>query len=138
MLAFRIVPYFFTAMACNSKCPPRKSDPAPMNSRAGKSCREVALGNRIEFFEKRERPRGSKGAQAWRLVRLRSRAGQQLTVTLACTSQIGRRRTSRFSKIHPITRATSRPRDLPAENSSEAGSLLRGGHFELQAIAVKK
>ncbi len=29
--------YFFTAMACNSKCPPRKSDPAPMNSRAGKS-----------------------------------------------------------------------------------------------------
>jgi len=30
-------PYFFTAMACNSKCPPRRSDPAPMNSRAGKS-----------------------------------------------------------------------------------------------------
>ncbi|SRR6266699_1458874 len=29
--------YFFTAMACNSKCPPRRSDPAPMNSRAGKS-----------------------------------------------------------------------------------------------------
>ena len=28
-------PYFFTAMACNSKCPPRRSDPAPMNSRAG-------------------------------------------------------------------------------------------------------
>ena len=29
--------YLFTAMACNSKCPPRKSEPAPMNSRAGKS-----------------------------------------------------------------------------------------------------
>jgi len=29
--------YFFTAIACNSKCPPRSSDPAPINSRAGKS-----------------------------------------------------------------------------------------------------
>jgi hypothetical protein len=27
--------YLFTAIACNSKCPPRRSDPAPMNSRAG-------------------------------------------------------------------------------------------------------
>jgi len=32
---FEFLPYFFTAMACNSKCPPRRSDPAPMNSRAG-------------------------------------------------------------------------------------------------------
>lgn len=29
--------YLFTAIACSSKCPPRRSDPAPMNSRAGKS-----------------------------------------------------------------------------------------------------
>jgi len=27
--------YFFTAMACSSKWPPARSDPAPMNSRAG-------------------------------------------------------------------------------------------------------
>src|SRR5882762_2257885 len=29
--------YLFTAIACSSKCPPRSSAPAPINSRAGKS-----------------------------------------------------------------------------------------------------
>ena len=29
--------YFFTAIACNSKCAPSNKDPAPTNSRAGKS-----------------------------------------------------------------------------------------------------
>src|SRR5467141_935627 len=29
--------YLRTAIACSSKCPPRRSDPAPMNSRAGRS-----------------------------------------------------------------------------------------------------
>jgi hypothetical protein len=35
VFAFR--DYLFTAMACNSKCAPRSSEPAPMKARAGKS-----------------------------------------------------------------------------------------------------
>jgi hypothetical protein len=34
-LPFASFPYFFTAMACSSKCPPARSDPAPINSLAG-------------------------------------------------------------------------------------------------------
>ena len=34
---FESFAYLFTAIACSSKCPPRSSDPAPINSRAGKS-----------------------------------------------------------------------------------------------------
>src|SRR5713101_5945542 len=37
LLLVDLLSYFLTAMACNSKWPPRRSDPAPMNSRAGKS-----------------------------------------------------------------------------------------------------
>src|SRR5467141_1356795 len=34
---FESFAYLFTAIACSSKCPPRSSAPAPINSRAGKS-----------------------------------------------------------------------------------------------------
>jgi 2-iminobutanoate/2-iminopropanoate deaminase len=44
---------------------------------------------------------------------------------------------SLFEKFNPIYRSYF-GKDLPARAFIGAGSLLRGGHFELQAIAVKR
>ncbi len=53
-------------------------------------------------------------------------------VQIACTDL------SLFEKFNPIYRSYFTTKDLPAREFIGAGSLLRGGHFELQAIAVKK
>jgi enamine deaminase RidA (YjgF/YER057c/UK114 family) len=52
-------------------------------------------------------------------------------VQIACTDL------SLFEKFNPIYRSYFTTKDLPARVIG-AGSLLRGGHFELQAIAVKR
>ena len=43
---------------------------------------------------------------------------------------------SLFDKFNPIYRGYFTTKDLPAREFIGAASLLRGGHFELQAIAV--
>lgn len=53
-------------------------------------------------------------------------------VQIACTDL------SLFPKFNPIYRSYFTTKDLPAREFIGAGSLLLGGHFELQAIAVKK
>ncbi len=53
-------------------------------------------------------------------------------VQIACTDL------SLFEKFNPIYKSYFTTKDLPAREFIGAGSLLRGGHFELQAIAVKK
>jgi len=53
-------------------------------------------------------------------------------VQIACTDL------SLFGKFNPIYKSYFTTKDLPAREFIGAGSLLRGGHFELQAIAVKK
>ena len=52
-------------------------------------------------------------------------------VQIACTDL------SLFEKFNPIYRSYFTTKDYPAREFIGAGSLLRGGHFELQAIAVK-
>jgi len=53
-------------------------------------------------------------------------------VQIACTDL------SLFEKFNPIYKSYFTTKDLPAREFIGAGSLLRGGHFELQAIAVKR
>lgn len=53
-------------------------------------------------------------------------------VQIACTDL------SLFDKFNPIYKSYFTTKDYPAREFIGAGSLLRGGHFELQAIAVKK
>jgi 2-iminobutanoate/2-iminopropanoate deaminase len=53
-------------------------------------------------------------------------------VQIACTDL------SLFGKFNPIYASYFSTRDYPAREFIGAGSLLAGGHFELQAIAVKK
>ena len=53
-------------------------------------------------------------------------------VQIACTDL------ALFEKFNPIYKSYFTTKDLPARDFIGAGSLLRGGHFELQAIAVKK
>ena len=53
-------------------------------------------------------------------------------VQIACTDL------ALFEKFNPIYKSYFTTKDLPAREFIGAGSLLRGGHFELQAIAVKK
>lgn len=53
-------------------------------------------------------------------------------VQIACTDL------SLFDKFNPIYRTYFTVKDLPAREFIGAGSLLRGGHFELQAIAVRR
>jgi enamine deaminase RidA (YjgF/YER057c/UK114 family) len=53
-------------------------------------------------------------------------------VQISCTDL------SLFDKFNPIYRSYFTTKDLPAREFVGAGSLLRGGHFELQAIAVKR
>ena len=43
-----------------------------------------------------------------------------------------------FEKFNPIYKSYFTTKDLPAREFIGAASLLRGGHFELQAIAVKR
>ena len=43
-----------------------------------------------------------------------------------------------FDTFNPIYRSYFTTKDFPAREFIGAGSLLRGGHFELQAIAVKR
>jgi reactive intermediate/imine deaminase len=43
-----------------------------------------------------------------------------------------------FDKFNPIYKSYFTTTDFPAREFVGAGSLLRGGHFELQAIAVKR
>ena len=45
---------------------------------------------------------------------------------------------SLFEKFNPIYKSYFSTTDYPAREFVGAGSLLRGGHFELQAIAVKR
>jgi len=52
-------------------------------------------------------------------------------VQIACTDL------SLFDKFNPIYKTYFTTKDYPAREFIGAGSLLRGGHFELQAIAVK-
>jgi len=52
-------------------------------------------------------------------------------VQIACTDL------SLFEKFNPIYKSYFTTKDFPAREFIGAGSLLRGGHFELQAIAVK-
>src|SRR5947209_4409179 len=52
-------------------------------------------------------------------------------VQIACTDL------TLFEKFNPIYKRYFTAKDLPAREFIGAGSLLRGGHFELQAIAVK-
>jgi len=52
-------------------------------------------------------------------------------VQIACTDL------SLFDKFNPIYTSYFKTKDFPAREFIGAGSLLRGGHFELQAIAVK-
>lgn len=53
-------------------------------------------------------------------------------VQIACTDL------SLFQKFNPIYASYFSTKDYPAREFIGAGSLLIGGHFELQAIAVKK
>jgi len=53
-------------------------------------------------------------------------------VQIACTDL------SLFEKFNPIYKGYFTTKDYPAREFIGAGSLLRGGHFELQAIAVKR
>ena len=53
-------------------------------------------------------------------------------VQIACTDL------SLFEKFNPIYKSYFTTKDYPGREFIGAGSLLRGGHFELQAIAVKK
>src|SRR5580704_9514702 len=53
-------------------------------------------------------------------------------VQISCTDL------SLFDKFNPIYKSYFTTTDYPAREFIGAGSLLRGGHFELQAIAVKK
>jgi len=53
-------------------------------------------------------------------------------VQISCTDL------SLFEKFNPIYATYFSTRDYPAREFVGAGSLLRGGHFELQAIAVKR
>jgi 2-iminobutanoate/2-iminopropanoate deaminase len=53
-------------------------------------------------------------------------------VQIACTDL------SLFGKFNPIYASYFSSKDYPAREFIGAGSLLIGGHFELQAIAVKK
>jgi 2-iminobutanoate/2-iminopropanoate deaminase len=53
-------------------------------------------------------------------------------VQIACTDL------SLFEKFNPIYKSYFTTKDYPAREFVGAGSLLRGGHFELQAIAVKR
>jgi reactive intermediate/imine deaminase len=53
-------------------------------------------------------------------------------VQIACTDL------SLFEKFNPIYKSYFTTTDFPAREFIGAGALLRGGHFELQAIAVKK
>ncbi len=53
-------------------------------------------------------------------------------VQIACTDL------SLFEKFNPIYKSYFTAKDYPAREFIGAGSLLRGGHFELQAIAVKR
>ncbi len=53
-------------------------------------------------------------------------------VQISCTDL------SLFEKFNPIYASYFSTKDYPAREFIGAGSLLRGGHFELQAIAVKK
>ncbi len=53
-------------------------------------------------------------------------------VQIACTDL------SLFDKFNPIYKSYFKTTDYPAREFIGAGSLLRGGHFELQAIAVHR
>lgn len=53
-------------------------------------------------------------------------------VQIACTDL------SLFGKFNPIYSSYFTTKDYPAREFIGAGSLLAGGHFELQAIAVKR
>jgi 2-iminobutanoate/2-iminopropanoate deaminase len=53
-------------------------------------------------------------------------------VQIACTDL------SLFEKFNPIYMSYFKTKDYPAREFIGAGSLLRGGHFELQAIAVRR
>jgi 2-iminobutanoate/2-iminopropanoate deaminase len=53
-------------------------------------------------------------------------------VQIACTDL------TLFDKFNPIYKSYFTTMDYPAREFIGAGSLLRGGHFELQAIAVKR
>lgn len=53
-------------------------------------------------------------------------------VQIACTDL------SLFDKFNPIYKSYFTTKDYPAREFIGAGSLLRGGHFELQAIAVHR
>jgi 2-iminobutanoate/2-iminopropanoate deaminase len=53
-------------------------------------------------------------------------------VQIACTDL------TLFDKFNPIYKTYFTSTDYPAREFVGAGSLLRGGHFELQAIAVKR
>jgi 2-iminobutanoate/2-iminopropanoate deaminase len=53
-------------------------------------------------------------------------------VQIACTDL------SLFGKFNPIYATYFTTKDYPAREFIGAGSLLAGGHFELQAIAVKR
>jgi reactive intermediate/imine deaminase len=53
-------------------------------------------------------------------------------VQIACTDL------SLFDKFNAIYKAYFTSKDYPAREFIGAGSLLRGGHFELQAIAVRR
>jgi enamine deaminase RidA (YjgF/YER057c/UK114 family) len=53
-------------------------------------------------------------------------------VQISCTDL------SLFDTFNPIYKSYFTTKDYPAREFVGAGSLLRGGHFELQAIAVKK
>src|SRR6202790_5566707 len=52
-------------------------------------------------------------------------------VQIACTDL------SLFDKFNPIYKSYFKTTDYPAREFIGAGSLLRGGHFKLQAIAVR-
>jgi reactive intermediate/imine deaminase len=53
-------------------------------------------------------------------------------VQISCTDL------SLFEKFNPIYKSYFTTKDLPAREFIGAASLLRGGHFELQAIAVHR
>ena len=53
-------------------------------------------------------------------------------VQIACTDL------SLFDRFNPIYKSYFATKDLPAREFIGAASLLRGGHFELQAIAVRR
>jgi 2-iminobutanoate/2-iminopropanoate deaminase len=53
-------------------------------------------------------------------------------VQIACTDL------SLYDKFNAAYRSYFTTKDLPAREFIGAGSLLRGGHFELQAIAVRR